>query len=98
LLLFFNVKFKPQVFEDVTRDVVLNKHYVGEFMIVMFSPKLSDVLKIDEVSLDTDHIATLAHLSGHNCANVEFLTDLTRIQRLSFVVGDHTSWDNSELR
>jgi len=44
LLLFVDVEFQTEVFEDVTRDVVLDQQHVRHFVIVMLSPKLCDVL------------------------------------------------------
>jgi hypothetical protein len=64
-------------------------------VVVTLAPQLRDIFSIDQVSLNTDHVAVSSDAARYNCAHVQFFPDLARINFLTFVAGNHATWHNT---
>ena len=97
LLLLFDVQLQTQVFKDVARDFFLNEKNVSEPAIVMLAPNLRDTIEVNQVSLDADGVAMTMDAAGDDCAHIQFLAHLARINVAAFVANHHAARNHAQF-
>ncbi len=85
LLLLIAGQSQAELVGDLSGNVLFHCKYVGSLPVILLAPELRPRRCIDQIHLNVQRVAHLAHASHQHCAHVKFTSDLLRIHLLSLV-------------
>ena len=77
-------QFGLQCVRNVRRDVAFDLKDVGKLSIISFGPQMRVIHRIDQLHMDSNFVAGLAHIAFENIGHTELFRDVRQVRARAF--------------